>query len=77
MSRIVYQDGKLYLSLTRDEVKEAQDNLGRPIELDMGKLKVFQEDIHKAAMANWSQVEIHLEIRAHQKYLKSTSKNKK
>ena len=77
MSRIVYQDGKLYLSLTREEVKEAQDNLGRPIELDMGQLKVFQEDIHKAAMAHWSQVEIHREIRAHQKYLKSKSKNKK
>jgi hypothetical protein len=59
MSRIVYQDGKLYLSLTREEVKEAQDNLGRPIELDMGQLKVFQEDIHKAAMAHWSQVESH------------------
>jgi hypothetical protein len=29
MSRIVYQDGKLYLSLTREEVEEAQDNLGK------------------------------------------------
>ncbi|HSG30272.1 MAG TPA: hypothetical protein VLB82_01875 [Thermodesulfobacteriota bacterium] len=77
MSRIVYQDGKLFLSLTREEVKEASDNIGRPIELDVGQLKVFQEDIHKAAMAHWSKVEIHREIRAHQKYLKSTSKKKK
>jgi len=77
MSRIVYQDGKLYLSLTREEVKEAQDNLGRPIELDMGQLKVFQEDIHKAAMAHWSKVEIHDVIAEHQRSNKSTSKKKK
>jgi hypothetical protein len=66
MSRIVYQDGKFYLSLTREEVKEAQDNLGRPIELDMGQLKVFQEDIHKAAMAHWSKVEVFHAIKEHQ-----------
>ena len=77
MSRIVYQDGKLFLSLTREEVKEASENIGRPIELDVGQLKVFQEDIHKAAMAHWSKVEVYREIKAHQKYLKSTSKKKK
>jgi hypothetical protein len=77
MSRIVYQDGKLYLSLTRDEVKEAQDNLGRPIELDMGQLKVFQEDIHKAAMAHWSKVEVFHAIKEHQSSQKNTTKKKK
>ena len=77
MSRIVYQDGKLYLSLTREEVKEAQDNLGRPIELDMGQLKVFQEDIHKAAMAHWSKVEVFPAIKEHQSSNKSTTKKKK
>jgi hypothetical protein len=77
MSRIVYQDGKLYLSLTREEVKEAQDNLGRPIELDMGQLKVFQEDIHKAAMAHWSKVEVYNAIEEHQRSNKSTTKKKK
>ena len=77
MSRIVYQDGKLYLSLTREEVKEAQDNLGRPIELYMGQLKVFQEDIHKAAMAHWSKVEVFHAIKEHQSSNKSTTKKKK
>jgi hypothetical protein len=28
MSRIVYQDGKLYLSLTREEVKECSRQFG-------------------------------------------------
>ena len=77
MSRIVYQDGKLFLSLTREEVQRAMDDIGTPIELDIGQLKVFQEDIHKAAMAHWSKVEVYREIKAHQKYLKSTSKKKK
>ena len=77
MSRIVYQDGKLFLSFTREEVQRAMDDIGTPIELDIGQLKVFQEDIHKAAMAHWSKVEVYREIKAHQKYLKSTSKKKK
>ena len=77
LSRIVYQDGKLYLSLTREEVKEAQDNLGRPIELDMGQLKVFQEDIHKAAMAHWSKTEVHEAVEEHQLSYNRKSKNKK
>ena len=77
MSRIVYQDGKLYLSLTREEVKEASDNIGRPIELDVGQLKVFQEDIHKAAMAHWSKVGVFDAIAEHQRSQKNTSKKKK
>ena len=77
MSRIVYQDGKLYLSLTKEEAKEAQDNLGRPIELDMGQLKVFQEDIHKAAMAHWSKVGVFDAIEEHQLSYNRKSKRKK
>ena len=77
LSRIVYQDGKLFLSLTREEVKEAQDNLGRPIELDMGQLKIFQEDIHKAAMAHWSKVEVYKAVEEHQlSYNRKTKKRK-
>jgi hypothetical protein len=44
----------------------------------MGQLKVFQEDIHKAAMAHWSRLEIYREIkRTSEVFKKSTSKNKK
>ena len=36
--RVTYQDGKIYLSLTRSEVKQVHENEGRPIELDIGHL---------------------------------------
>jgi hypothetical protein len=77
MSRIVYQDGKLYLSLTKEEVQRAMDDIGTPIELDIGQLKVFQEDIHKAAMAHWSKVGVFDAIAEHQRSQKSISKKKK
>ena len=43
--RIMYQNGKLYLSLTKSEVKDVQDNLGKPCEIDIGNIKVIHEDI--------------------------------
>jgi hypothetical protein len=48
MSRITYTNGKLYLSLTRSECEEAYKNIGRPVELDIGNIKVLHEDISKA-----------------------------
>jgi len=65
MSRIVYQDGKLLLSLTKNEIKQAQENIGRPIELPIGQLKVFHEDISKAVMQHWSKVEVYEVIKQH------------
>jgi len=56
--RIIYQDGKLLVSLTRDEVKQAQENMGRPIELPLGQLKVLHEDISKAVLQRWEKVEV-------------------
>jgi hypothetical protein len=43
----------------------------------MGQLKVFQEDIHKAAMAHWSKVEVFHAIKEHQSSQKNTTKKKK
>ena len=77
MSRITYQDGRLYLHLTKEEIERASEDISMPVELPIDQLYVFKDDIQKAYMAHWSKVEIHREIRAHQKYLKSTSKNKK
>lgn len=48
MSRITYTNGKLYLSLTRSECEEAYKNIGKPVELDIGNIKVLHEDISKA-----------------------------
>lgn len=45
--RITYQDGKLFLSLTRSEVKQVHDDVGKPIELDIGNLSILHEDISK------------------------------
>ena len=63
MSRISYQNGKLYLSLTRNECQEAYDNIGRPLELDIGQLKVLHEDITKIVAEYWRDIEVPLEIR--------------
>ena len=63
MSRISYQNGKLYLSLTRSECQEAYDNMGRPLELDIGQLKVLHEDITKIVAEYWRDIEVPLEIR--------------
>jgi hypothetical protein len=48
--RLTYQDGKLYLSLTRSEVKQVHDDVGRPIELDIGNLSILHEDVSKCVV---------------------------
>jgi hypothetical protein len=58
--RIVYQDGKILLSLTRDEVKQAQENLGRPIELPIGQLKMLHEDVSEAVLQYWEKIKYHI-----------------
>jgi len=62
MSRIIYQNGKLYLSLTRSECEEAYENLGKPLELDIGQLKVLHEDITKIVTEYWKDIEVPLEM---------------
>jgi hypothetical protein len=47
--RIIYQDGKLLVSLTRDEVTKVNNEIGNPVELDIGNLPMLHEDITKAA----------------------------
>jgi len=60
--RILYQDGRLYVSLTRDEIKQASDSIGMPLELPIGQLKIFQEDINKAVLQHWTKVEVKREV---------------
>jgi len=48
--RVTYQDGKLYLSLTRSEVKQVHEDVGRPIELDIGNLSILHEDVSKCVV---------------------------
>lgn len=60
--RIVYQEGKLYVSLTKDEIKQASDSIGMPLELPIGQLKIFQEDINKAVLQHWTKIEVKNEV---------------
>ena len=47
--RITYQDGRLLVSLTREEVAKVHADVGKPVELDIGNLPMLHEDITKAA----------------------------
>lgn len=75
--RITYQDKILRLHLTKEECQLAYDNIGKPIELPIGQLKMLKEDVHEADMAHWSKVEVFNAIKEHQIFQKSTTKNKK
>ena len=51
--RIIYQDKKLYISLTKDEINNINKNVGSPTEIHIGDLKVLHEDVNKAVFENW------------------------
>jgi len=51
--RIIYQDKKLYISLTKDEINNINKNVGSPTEIHIGNLKVLHEDVNKAVFENW------------------------
>ncbi len=60
--RITYQDGKLFLSLTRSEVKQVHDDVGRPIELDIGNLSILHEDVSKCVVQYLRYVQMKKEL---------------
>ena len=68
--RITYDNGKLNLSLTNEEVDHIADNKGRSIPMDISWLKVLHEDISKCVMAHWSKVEVWDALESHQKIIK-------
>ena len=75
--RITYQNGELLLSLTRDEVDYVSKNKGTPVKMDIKMLKVLHEDISKAVLNHWSNVEVWDAIEEHLKSHKNKSKSKK
>lgn len=60
--RVTYQDGKIYLSLTRSEVKQVHENEGRPVELDIGHLSMLQEDVSKCVVQYLRYVQMKKEL---------------
>ena len=55
--RVSYMNGKLFLSLTRDECKHAYDQIGMPTEIDVGHIKVLHEDISKVVTEHLKDLE--------------------
>jgi hypothetical protein len=51
--RIIYQDKKLYISLTKDEINNINKKVGSPTQIHIGNLKVLHEDVNKAVFENW------------------------
>ena len=56
--RITYQNGKLYVSLTKNEIKDVQENLGKPCEIDIGNIKVLHEDINEVVKQRLKELEL-------------------
>ena len=56
--RITYQNGKLYVSLTKSEIKDVQENLGKPCEIDIGNIKVLHEDINEVVKQRVKELEL-------------------
>jgi hypothetical protein len=75
--RISYDNGKLNLSLTNEEVDHISSNKGRAVPMDISWLKVLHEDISKCVLAHWSRVEVWDALESHQKTVNSISKSKK
>lgn len=72
--RIMYQNGELKLSLTKQEIKHIVDNTGSPVTMDIKMLKVLHEDISDCVKAHWSNVEVWEAIEEHLASQKSISK---
>ena len=51
--RIMYQDGKLFVSLNDEEVDKFYKNKHKTVEIPIGFLKVLHEDITQAMQKAW------------------------
>ena len=60
--RITYQEGKIYVSLTDDEVDNISKNKHSSVEIPIGYLKVLHEDVSNAVTQYWREVGIHEEL---------------
>ena len=67
--RIVHEDGKLFISLTKKEAKAVQDNLGSPVEINIGNLEVLLADITDAqiSFSRWQRIEDELATLSYRK----------
>ena len=75
--RVMYQSGEVYLSLTGEEVDHLYKNKGKPVPIGVRTLKVLHEDVSKAVLHRWSNIEVWEAIEEHPQSHKSKSKSKK
>jgi hypothetical protein len=68
--RVVYQDKKLYISFTDEEVDKIHNNKHSPIEVSIGYLKVLHQDVSQAVLQHWENVEVPREVNNLQKCTK-------
>jgi len=68
--RVVYQDKKLYISFTDEEVDKIYNNKHSPIEVSIGYLKVLHQDVSQAVLQHWEDVEVPREVNNLQKCTK-------
>lgn len=61
--RVAYQEGKLILSLTKDEVDHVYENKGASVEIPIGNLKMLHEDISKAVLQHWENIQVPNQVR--------------
>ena len=67
--RIVHEDGKLFISLTKKEAKAVQDNFGSPVRIHIGNLEVLLADITEAQISHsrWLRIEDQLDTLSYRK----------
>ena len=51
--RIILEQNKILLSMTKEETKKIQDNNHSPVEITKGQLMILHEDISKAILEEW------------------------
>ena len=55
--RIMYMNGKLYLSMTGRERDDVNENAGRITEIDLGLLKVLHKDINDCVQERFKELQ--------------------
>jgi len=51
--RILLEQNKILLSMTKEETQKIQDNHHNPVEISKGQLMILHEDISKAILEEW------------------------
>jgi len=62
--RIVWQDGKILMSFTKDDRKKIEEAGTMPMEISHGQFKSLLADVNEAHIHVWRDLEIERELRS-------------